>query len=83
MKYLNILIVSSLIMMLTGCDTLKRKPDIEVTIPEERIKIIDNSCLWVKPVYISKNDVLTAGTARQILTLNEIWESQCQQKIAK
>jgi hypothetical protein len=83
MKYLNILIVSLLLIVLTGCDTLTRRTGFEVAEPEERIKIIDNSCIWVKPIYISNKDVLTPGTARQILTLNEIWETQCQQKIAK
>ena len=80
MKHLKISALIISIIILSGCDTLRKKDTIDVAVPEERIKIIDNSCLWIKPIYISKNDVLTAGTARQILTLNEIWESQCQQK---
>ena len=30
---------------------------------------------WVKPIYISKDDVLTEGTAKQILIHNETLES--------
>lgn len=29
---------------------------------------------WVKPIYISKDDVLTEGTAKQILIHNETLE---------
>lgn len=30
---------------------------------------------WVQPIYISKDDVLTEGTAKQILIHNETLES--------
>lgn len=39
---------------------------------------IDMSCAWVRPIMISRQDVLTDETARQILTLNETWQSLCQ-----
>lgn len=29
---------------------------------------------WVKPIYLSKQDVLTRGTKQQVLTHNETWE---------
>lgn len=29
---------------------------------------------WVKPIYISKDDRLTEGTAEQIAVHNETWE---------
>lgn len=29
---------------------------------------------WVKPIYISKEDRLTEGTAKQIAVHNETWE---------
>jgi hypothetical protein len=32
----------------------------------------------VKPIYISKDDVLTDDTARQILILDEQWERVCE-----
>lgn len=55
--------------MLQGCasngDVIKNKP------------IIDPSCQWVDAIYISKDDSLTAGTARQILDHNEKWEFNC------
>lgn len=40
-------------------------------------RVIDTSCSWVRPIYVSKDDVLTDGTARQILTLNEQWRRVC------
>lgn len=29
---------------------------------------------WVKPIYLSRDDVLTRGTAEQVLIRNETWE---------
>jgi len=40
-------------------------------------EIIDMSCEWVHFIYISKDDVLTDGTARQILNHNETFEKNC------
>lgn len=34
-------------------------------------------CAWVRPIYISKDDVLTEGTARAILGHNEAWAAIC------
>lgn len=39
-------------------------------------QIIDVSCEWVL-IYISRNDVLTDGMARQILNHNETVEKNC------
>ena len=36
-----------------------------------------NECVWVKPIYVSKADVLTEGTVEQILRHNETWERVC------
>jgi hypothetical protein len=36
-----------------------------------------NYCDLVRPVYISQQDSLTDGTARQILTHNETWARVC------
>ena len=35
------------------------------------------SCAWMRPIYISKDDVLTEGTARAILAHNEAWAAVC------
>lgn len=35
-------------------------------------------CFWAEPIRPSRADVLTDGTARQILTHNETWERLCQ-----
>jgi hypothetical protein len=34
-------------------------------------------CEWVKPIYVSRTDALTDGTARQILAHNESWKAVC------
>lgn len=36
-----------------------------------------DSCAWVKPIYVSKQDVLTDGTVDQILAHNEKWAEIC------
>ena len=36
-----------------------------------------DGCSWVRPVYLSTEDVLTDETARQVLVLNETWERVC------
>ena len=36
-----------------------------------------DGCSWVRPVYLSTEDVLTDETARQVLLLNETWERVC------
>ena len=38
----------------------------------------DAACKWVQPILISKKDVLTDGTARQILAHNETWSKNCE-----
>ena len=47
-------------------------------LPQEvvRVPVIDG-CSWVRPVYLSTEDVLTDETARQVLVLNETWEMVC------
>lgn len=37
----------------------------------------ETNCAWVRPIYISKNDVLTEGTARAILAHNEARAAVC------
>ncbi|WP_231602305.1 hypothetical protein [Herbaspirillum chlorophenolicum] len=38
---------------------------------------MDNSCAWAKPIYISKQDKLTDGTADQILAHNLAGAGRC------
>ncbi len=51
------------------------------TEPEPRLitntRVIDTGCQTFKPVYISKADVLTKGTADGILANNVAGERQC------
>jgi hypothetical protein len=37
----------------------------------------DGFCLEAKPIYVSKTDVLTADTARQVLSHNEYGRVRC------
>lgn len=37
----------------------------------------DTACLWVAPIYVSRQDVLTDGTAVAILSHNEKWKANC------
>lgn len=39
----------------------------------------DTGCLWTSTIYISKADVLTDGTARQLLGHNRAREANCAQ----
>ncbi len=39
---------------------------------------VSNSCPLIEPILVSEDDVLTDGTARQILIHNEMWERLCQ-----
>jgi hypothetical protein len=41
-------------------------------------RVIDTGCSWVRPIMVSKQDVLTDGTASQILTHNETWQRVCE-----
>lgn len=36
-----------------------------------------DGCAWVKPIYVSREDVLSDGTVDQILGHNEKWERIC------
>lgn len=39
--------------------------------------VVDTACKWVNPIYISKADLLSEGTAKQILALNRTYVARC------
>ena len=41
------------------------------------VKVTDTSCLWVRPIYLGKKDVLTTETASEILAHNDKWKENC------
>lgn len=41
------------------------------------IKIVDTACRWTKPIYVSRGDILTDGTADQIEAHNETGAKRC------
>ena len=48
-------------LLLAGCGTDGRATD----------------CAWARPIYVSRSDTLTDGTARQILAHNETGKTMC------
>jgi len=60
------LLVSLPVLLLTGCVTAG---------PET--KLIDTACRWTKPIYVSKGDILSDGTAVQIEAHNEAGKKRC------
>lgn len=42
-------------------------------------EVVDAGCYWTRPIYISREDILTDETARQILVHNETWELRCRE----
>lgn len=54
-----------LVILLQGCVTTG-----PVTKGDAAPVIVDNGCAWAKPIYVSKVDVLTDGTAEAILAHN-------------
>ena len=55
-------------LLLTSCSLTGR---------ETKVKVVDTSCDWIRPIYISKHDMLTSATARQILVHNKQWKKIC------
>lgn len=53
-----------LAILLTGCAT-------------SSIEIVDLGCFWTAPITVSDADVLTDGTADEILAHNLSWGEQC------
>jgi hypothetical protein len=53
-----------LVLMLIGCSGTSGR-------------VIDSGCVVFEPIYISRSDVLTEGTANQILVHNQTWEAIC------
>jgi hypothetical protein len=65
------------ILLLTSCATNGQEIEPIKEIIKEKKIYIDTSCKWVQPIYISKADVLTDGTARQILAHNKAFVATC------
>ncbi|KML48101.1 hypothetical protein VL15_30515 [Burkholderia cepacia] len=42
-----------------------------------KTRIVDTACDWARPVYVSKTDVLSDDTARQILAHNMAGAKNC------
>jgi hypothetical protein len=65
LRLLAPLMLLLLVPLQTSCDSIGRaiKPD--------------TACLAFKPIYVSKNDVLTDGTARAILAHNVTGAKKC------
>jgi hypothetical protein len=55
--------------LVSGCTP--SKPDTQ---------IVDTSCSWVRPIYVSQKDDLTDNTANQILSHDTKWKKFCGDK---
>jgi len=68
-----------LVSLLVSCATTGQETSRPVEQPEvvTRTRIVDNSCTDFKPVYVSKGDILTDGTADQIRANNEMGAKKC------
>ena len=53
-------------LLLTACGTIGHE-----------IKVVDTACEWTKPIYVSKADIITDETAKQILAHNETGRLRC------
>jgi hypothetical protein len=62
MKYVIMLLSFLLVLLLSSCSTSGAGTDL---------------CVIIEPILISQEDVLTEGTARQILLHNEFYERVC------
>lgn len=69
-----------LVGLLSSCSTTGGGPaKTPVAVPEVQVKtrVIDTACDWTKPIFVSKTDVLSDETARQILAHNMAGEKNC------
>ncbi|AKI28770.1 Rz-like spanin [Stenotrophomonas phage vB_SmaS-DLP_2] len=78
-KLLPIILLLTTTKLLGGCATNGRatEPQSIADAVQTKPVVIDTACKWVAPIWISKADGLTAGTARQILNHNEAVERNC------
>ena len=67
-----------MLLMLTSCAATgpATKPTVEEVV-KEKVTVIDTACRWVKPIYPSRIDELTAGTINQILAHNKAVVAAC------
>lgn len=60
----------------TGSETSEPPPAPEVRIVTQT-KLVDTACDWVKPIFVSKGDVLSDETAAAILAHNQTGAKNC------
>lgn len=68
MRYANYLrsLAATSCLLLTACAGTGRVTE-----------VADAGCYWARPIYVSRGDVLTDETARQVLAHNETWARRC------
>lgn len=47
---------------------------------QTEVQTVDTSCSWAKVILVSSKDVLTDGTARQLVAHNRLVEKNCPKK---
>lgn len=64
-------------LLLASCSTnLAATKPVEPSVIQ-KIVTVDTACQWLTPIYISRADVLTDGTARQILAYDKTYVANC------
>ncbi|OZI26725.1 hypothetical protein CAL26_05225 [Bordetella genomosp. 9] len=68
-----------LVLLLASCSTNGQPQQVQPVQPEVQVKtrIIDTGCDWTKPIFVDKGDVLSDGTAKQILAHNLAGARNC------
>ncbi|PWE13081.1 hypothetical protein DF183_14705 [Alcaligenes faecalis] len=60
---IRMFVVCLMVPLLTSCGAIGR--------------VTDTACLWIREIRVSQKDVLTHGTAQQILGHNREWAKNC------
>lgn len=67
--------------LLTSCATSGQKADPVECVPDTKVvtqtRVVDTSCEWAEPIYVSKADVLSDATAKAILSHNKTGAAKC------
>jgi hypothetical protein len=71
--------LSALLLSSCATDGPAIKPEPEVRIVTQT-KIVDTGCDWTKPIFVSKSDVLSDETSREILSHNLAGAKNCNWK---
>lgn len=83
----TMLLLCLLAPLLLSCAATGPKTELADCQPETKIvaqtKIVDTSCDWATPIFVSKTDVLSDATAKAILAYDKAGAAKCGWKPTK